>query len=529
MTLKAALKDRERVKSVTEAVEDEVKNLVKNKVIRVVRYSSIPTTDRKKIIPVHIFLKDKYKSDGSFDKIKARIVVNGDRVDTDLVGETFSPTVNPISVLTQLNLAAQDPKTTISSYDVKGAFLVTPITDGTRMFIRIPKDIVEHWTRIYPHEAEKVHKDGCLYCELEKYMYGLPQSPHEFNSYADKIFRSKGFEPSKADPCVYVKKVPEGFLIATLWVDDILLTTPGEHHRIWFEEKIGNDLELVAQYGDLSHLGMLIKRDPQHGDVYVSQEGFIADIVAKYGAANLRKGPATPATENLTKHDSDSPPCDTTKYLSLVMSLMYLARFTVPAILLPVTYLATRSSNPTDEDYQKALRIVRYLSRIQKSVLHFKRGPIAPVIYADASHAFHPSGHAQGALVISLGSAPVFCRSFKIKAATRSSTESELYALEEASTYAVWFRLLLSTLGIDVQYPIPVFQDNKSAIIIAMQGGQFKRTKHLLCKESFLKERIESGDIALKYLPTGQMPADMLTKPLGPTLLQRHLATLCVQ
>jgi hypothetical protein len=56
---------------------------------------------------------------------------------------------------------------------------------------------------------------------------------------------------------------------------------------------------------------------------------------------------------------------------------------------------------------------------------------------------------------------------------------------------------------------------------MAMQGASFKRTTHLIDKQTFVKERIQNGDIVLQYLPTTDMPADMLTKPVGREALVR--------
>lgn len=112
---------------------------------------------------------------------------------------------------------------------------------------------------------------------------------------------------------------------------------------------------------------------------------------------------------------------------------------------------------------------------------------------------------------------------------TRSSSESELYALEEASTYAGWLKMLLTELGVPTTMPVPTFQDNKSAIIIAAMGGHFKRLKHLLVREAFVRERVKCGDILLQYLSTDAMPADMLTKPLSNTKLQTHMQFLGVR
>ena len=92
----------------------------------------------------------------------------------------------------------------------------------------------------------------------------------------------------------------------------------------------------------------------------------------------------------------------------------------------------------------------------------------------------------------------------------------------------VWIRALLLELCND-ERPAEVFQDNKSTIIMAVQGGSFKRMKHLVCKEGFVRERIAAGEMKISYLPTGSMLADMLTKPLDKVPLQRFLRILRIK
>ena len=79
----------------------------------------------------------------------------------------------------------------------------------------------------------------------------------------------------------------------------------------------------------------------------------------------------------------------------------------------------------------------------------------------------------------------------------------------------MWYKMLLSDLGVCVTDRIPLYQDNKSTIIMAVQGGSFQRTKHLIGRQSYIKERIEAGDIVLKHKSTKEMEADLLTKPLS--------------
>ena len=152
-----------------------------------------------------------------------------------------------------------------------------------------------------------------------------------------------------------------------------------------------------------------------------------------------------------------------------------------------------------------------------------------PRIYSDASHHLYPEGHEQLGFIITNGSAPVGHRNSKIKIVTRSSCKSELCAAEEAATYAIWYKLLLSGMGVPFAHPITLYQDNKSTIIMAVQGGSFQRTKHLIGRQSYLKERIVSGDIVLQYKPTALMEADLLTKPLSSVVLCRLKQSLHIR
>ena len=88
---------------------------------------------------------------------------------------------------------------------------------------------------------------------------------------------------------------------------------------------------------------------------------------------------------------------------------------------------------------------------------------------------------------------------------------------------------LLSDLAVTDADPITLYQENKSTIIMAAQHPNFKRAKHMIIREAFVKEQIVKRNVVLKYLPTEEMPADMLTKPLSEPCLSRHLETLHVR
>ena len=63
--------------------------------------------------------------------------------------------------------------------------------------------------------------------------------------------------------------------------------------------------------------------------------------------------------------------------------------------------------------------------------------------------------------------------------------------------------------------PADVFQDNLSTMALATKGrSTFERTRHVHIRYFFVKDRVDSGEVCIKYVPTKLMLADILTKPL---------------
>jgi hypothetical protein len=145
-----------------------------------------------------------------------------------------------------------------------------------------------------------------------------------------------------------------------------------------------------------------------------------------------------------------------------------------------------------------------------------------PRFIVDTSHGVHMDGKGQAGLIIMLGNAPIFCRSTKVKAVTLSSTETEIYGLSDDVGYALWFRRLLHDFGHKDLAPIETWQDNQSAMLMQQTGtGKFSRSKHIFIRDCFIKEHIDKGELKLKYVPTADMLADILTKPLDKATFTR--------
>lgn len=88
-------------------------------------------------------------------------------------------------------------------------------------------------------------------------------------------------------------------------------------------------------------------------------------------------------------------------------------------------------------------------------------------------------------------------------------------ALAEAAKEATYLRYLLEDLGYNLETQTVIYCDSQSAQHMANFGGHHSRTKHIHYRYHFIRDAIENQIVELKYMPTNEMPADVLTKPLN--------------
>jgi hypothetical protein len=130
------------------------------------------------------------------------------------------------------------------------------------------------------------------------------------------------------------------------------------------------------------------------------------------------------------------------------------------------------------------------------------------------SYGVHGDAKSNTGVMITLGRGPVFVKSSKQKVVSKSSTEGELIGLSDGSSQVIWSRDFLLAQGY-AHRPALIFQDNQSTMVLAnKERSTSERTRHIHIRYFWVKDRIDSGEIELAYLPTNVMIADIRTMPL---------------
>jgi hypothetical protein len=86
-------------------------------------------------------------------------------------------------------------------------------------------------------------------------------------------------------------------------------------------------------------------------------------------------------------------------------------------------------------------------------------------------------------------------------------------ALTAAIQEAIFLRQLLDSMEVKQSEPTMIFEDNQACIALSKNNLVNTRSKHINIKYRFNREKVESGEVVLKYCPSTEMIADVMTKP----------------
>jgi hypothetical protein len=472
-----------------------------------------------KIISAHCFLKEKEKADGAWDKTKARLVAGGHMIDGTMVGETYAPVCLSVSTTLMINYAAIDGDE-ISSADIDGAYLLPRLNpEEPKIHIRVDKHLAAIIVQARPEMAEFLEPDGTMILELGRYLYGLPQSGNRFYRFLKAVFMSMGCIPTPEDQCQFARGSGAQRMLIATHVDDMLCKGTTRSTDLFYAE-LKTKFRITIERGPaLSFVGIAISRLSPN-DIVISQTGYRRTILSRFSAdiAVIKRKQTSPCVTWLTEPvPASDPPTDARHLLSILMSIMFLARFTRADCLFPVCYLATKTSKPTVQHYLHACRLLKYIQDMGNYGIRYRRvdgGRINFNIYSDASEVIYPSGHGQCGVFVTIGSGYIGCRCSQIHMVTLSSKEAEQYAGSEAGTWVKFVRAVTPNYGHTIN-SVKMWFDSTAAIADTKKEGQFSRNKHITYRKGFVREIVANGEASVDWMPTTDMPADFLTKPSG--------------
>ena len=517
----------------------EIKALLDNGTFEGVIPGSLTNSQKKKIIRTIMFLKEKYAADGSFEKLKARLVANGSQMDRDKSKDVSSPTISLIALLVISALAAREGRE-IATMDVGSAFVKASMEGEDEVFVVLDQLSAALLIKIDKTYEKFLDAKGEMIVQLKKALYGCLQSARLWHNLLITELRGCGYTQNEFEPCVLNKTVDGKQCTLLVHVDDIKVASliPGEIDRV--------HSVLVAKFGAVSlnrglkhnYVGMTFDYSIK-GQVSITMLGYEQDLVKEWVVATANKNfeahgasAASPAMNNIFDKGNSAALSvkDRKLFHTFTMKMAYLGKRVKPELNVAVSYLSTQVTCPNKDDIAKLDRAIRYVRDNTGTGIVLKAaGKDKNVMitgHIDASFGCHSNGKSHTGVYITLGEGPVFVRSVKQKIVTKSSTEAELVALSDEAATVFSAIDFVKAQGYVVTSAYG--QDNKSTITMITGGkNDSMRTKHINVRYFWLRERCKQQELNIVYVPTGLMIADVLTKPMQGTMFRRFVQLLC--
>lgn len=487
-------------------------------------WTLVDRAEAPKVIGSRFVLRNKFGTDGILQKRKARVVARGfaQSYGKDF-HETYAPVARLGSIRAAVALAARDGMY-IRQYDVETAYLNGHLDE--EVFMELPQwtgEALENIVRHGGRDRATIEKaasmsrqmaSGDKVCRMNKALYGLKQAGRAWYERLDAELQSLGAIPTKADPCVYTTGRGGNFTMIIIYVDDILVMSRSEEQILEFGKALSQVFE-IKDLGEVKRcLGMDFTRSK--GGIFVNQRTYISDVLRRFRMLECNPV-ATPMDPGIrlergnpwSEEDGERPP-----YRELIGCLLYLSVATRPDIAHATSSLSQYNDGFSKAHWNAAKRVLRYLKGTIDVGLFYRSEDNSMKGYADADWAGSKDDRRSytGYAFLVAGGA-VSWDSRKQRTVALSTAEAEYMALAEAAKEAIYLRRLLQELGSRV-CSITLHSDNVSAQKLALNPVHHARTKHIDIRYHFIREVVQSGQVIVDHVASGDMAADILTKPL---------------
>jgi hypothetical protein len=503
----------------TNAVIKEMKQLHDRKTIRPRESKELTVGEKRKALAYLMFIKEKQcgtiKGRGCADGRKQRLYKTKE--------ETSSPTVRTESLLLSCVIDAKERRH-VMTCDVPGAFMQVDVDEVVHVKLEGPlaELLAKVDPELYNKFLSKEKGKTVMYVQLQKALYGTLSAAMLFWKDLSGHLRSEGFKPNPYDSCV-MNKMVNGKQCTVLWhVDDLKIShvdsEVNESVLKSLNDKYREETPLTVTRGDLhDYLGMTLDYSTE-GKVAIRMQDYVENMLLEL-PDDMSGSAVTPAAKHLFKVNKDAESLGEEQsdlFHSVTAKILFLCKRARPDVQTAIAFLCTRVQSPGIDDYKKLRRVVCYLRDTKELCLTLEADNLQMIKWwVDASFAVHQDMRSHTGGVMSLGKGAIYSMSTRQKLNTKSSTEAELVGVDDVMPIILWTRQFMEGQGYTVADNV-LYQDNQSSILLEKNGQQSstKRTRHFDIRYFFVTDWVRAKQLSIEYCPTGEMWADIHTKPL---------------
>jgi len=351
-------------------------------------------------------------------------------------------------------------------------------------------------------------------CRLNLALYGTKQAGRLEGIKLDKELKEMGAVRSKVDPCLYEWCHPvHGRAFILVYVVDLLVADEKLDGFKAVKHFVSAKFE-VRDMGEVrDFIGMNVMRNRAAKTLTLSNPGHTATLLDAFGmdTATPNKTQMTSGFK-LTKTTAGLLP-EGNRYVKWGGSLLHLSTTTRRDIFFAVGVLSRFMSCPEEDHMRAAKGVLRYLRGASRlGVVYGSSKRLQG--FVDADWAGDMDGRrSKTGFVFTCNGGPIAWASKRQSTVAISTAEAEDVAAAMATKEALWLRKLLSALGVDDE-AVAMGEDNQSCLALVNNPEATGWTKHVYVAYHMFRDYQARRYVAFYFLPSGDMPADGLIKPL---------------
>jgi hypothetical protein len=370
-----------------------------------------------------------------------------------------------------------------------------------------------------PGQQVPVDKEGYVW-KLNRSLYGLKQSPRNWNEKLHAYITSQNFTRLDSDHGCYVKGTGADMTIITVYIDDMLFFSKDLCLITDVKGNLAVRFDMVDFGEAKSILNIKIDRNWTEGTITLSQTDKIDNLISEYGQSSAmgRNTPLEPGVRYskgmCPQTDSEINIMKSKNYRGIIGSLMHIMVCTRPDIAAAVGIMSRFMENPGLQHWNGVMRILQYLKKTREHGLTFTRlSKLAIHGFCDSDWAGDQDDNkSTTGWVFIYGGAAISWQSKKQKSTAQSSCEAEYYAAGMAGNEVRWLTSILKELNFLPKSPITVFSDSQSAMNLAANPVWNEKSKHIATRWNAIRELIHGKTLLLAKIHTENQIADLLTK-----------------
>eukprot|EP00804_Cyclotella_cryptica_P016130 CCRYP_004246-RA/>CCRYP_004246-RA protein AED:0.35 eAED:0.35 QI:0/0/0/0.75/1/1/4/0/1339 len=441
----------------------------------VIDYDDIPSNRRSEITYSKVVCKVRPEKS---DPDRTRITIGGNCI--CYPGDVGTRTAPLELVKLMINSVLSRHNAKFCTFDISNFYLGTPLDRPEYVRIRIddiPQEFIDEYD--LTHHV----RDGWVYFQIVKGVYGLPQSGILANKLLETRLNAAGYYQLDATPGLWRHKWRP--VMFTLIVDDFGVEYVGLSHAHHLRDVLQTHYDITQNWkGDL-YAGINLAWNYSARSCRLTMKEYIATLLFKYNHPPPKKRQLSPfkatpivygAKTQFSADPDNSPPLPTEgikRVQGIVGALLYYARAVDNKLLHALSDIGTEQASATSRTNDKVNQLLDYCATYPNDGITYRSSDMVLSAHSDAAYLNASKSRSRAGAYIMCSendpvpshNGPVLTIAQIIKFVTSSTAESELAALFICAKEMVPLRQSLIEMGWP-QPQSPIQTDNTTALVL---------------------------------------------------------------